>query len=86
MAAYRRRIARHRKRLGRHHGRCRRAGRRARLPGRYVVRRGDSLWRIARRHYGKGKRFRRIYRANQHKIRRPNLIYPCQRFRMPRRQ
>ncbi|MEO1793646.1 MAG: LysM peptidoglycan-binding domain-containing protein [Pseudomonadota bacterium] len=63
--------------------RCRRAGRRTHVPGRYVVARGDSLWRIARRHYGRGVRYRRIYRANRRKIRRPSLIYPCQRFRVP---
>jgi nucleoid-associated protein YgaU len=25
-----------------------------------------------------------IYRANRHLIRNPNLIYPCQRFYLPR--
>jgi colicin import membrane protein len=50
-----------------------------------VVRRGDSLWRIARRHYGRGSKFRRIYRANRRKIRNPDLIFPCQRFRVPGR-
>jgi colicin import membrane protein len=67
--------------------RCRVGSRwRIHLPGRYVVRRGDSLWRIARRHYKRGHRFWRIYRANRRKIRNPNLIYPCQRFYIPRRK
>ncbi|MEO1695144.1 MAG: LysM peptidoglycan-binding domain-containing protein, partial [Pseudomonadota bacterium] len=78
------RRARHRRRASR--TQCRRAGRRVHLPGRYVVRRGDNLWRIARRHYGRGKRFRKIYRANLRRIRNPNLIYPCQKFRLPRKR
>ncbi|MGI9410911.1 MAG: LysM peptidoglycan-binding domain-containing protein [Hyphomicrobiaceae bacterium] len=66
-------------------GRCRHWSRyRIRLPGKYVVRKGDSLWRISRRHYRSGRRYRLIYRANRHLIRNPNLIYPCQRFYLPR--
>ncbi len=66
------------------HG-CRKRSRwRVKLPGKYVVRRGDSLWRIARRHYRRGRRYRIIYRANRRKIRNPHLIYPCQRFDIPR--
>ena len=65
--------------------RCRKWSRwRIKVPGRYVVRKGDSLWRIARRHYRYGHRYRRIYYANRRKIRNPNLIYPCQRFYIPR--
>jgi colicin import membrane protein len=65
---------------------CRsRAGRRIQPPGTYVVRRGDSLWRISRRHYRFGHRYRRIHSANRRRIRNPNLIYPCQRFHIPRK-
>lgn len=65
--------------------RCgRRAGRRISPPGTYVVRRGDSLWKISRRHYRLGRYFRKIYRANPRKIRRMNLIFPCQRFYLPK--
>lgn len=50
-----------------------------------VVRRGDSLWRIARRHYGHGWKYTKIYRSNRSQIRNPHLIYPRQKFRLPRR-
>jgi nucleoid-associated protein YgaU len=49
----------------------------------YVVRRGDTLSRIAKRHYGSAAGARAIYRANRHKIRNPNLIYPRQRLYIP---
>jgi nucleoid-associated protein YgaU len=59
------------------------AGQRITPPGVYVVKRGDSLWRIARRHYNRGSLYPVIHRANRSKIRVPRLIYPCQRFRLP---
>ncbi|MFN0025112.1 MAG: LysM peptidoglycan-binding domain-containing protein, partial [Parvularculaceae bacterium] len=67
------------------YGACRAAGRKAFAPRRYVVRRGDSLWRISERHYNAGRLYSRIYRANRDRIRDPDLIYPCQRFLVPRR-
>lgn len=63
---------------------CRASGRKVRLPGRYTVARGDSLWRISQKHYDNGRRYPRIWRANRHKIADPDLIYPCQRFKVPR--
>lgn len=63
----------------------RRAGRTIRPPGTYVVARGDTLWHISRRHYGRPLLYRRIYKANRRKIRNPHWIYPCQRFWLPRR-
>ena len=59
------------------------AGQRITPPGVYVVKRGDSLWRIARRHYNRGSLYPVIHRANRSKIRVPRLIYPCQRIRLP---
>lgn len=64
---------------------CRYAGRRIVPPARYTVARGDSLWRISEIHYDNGRRYPRIYRANRDRIGDPNLIYPCQRFLVPRR-
>jgi nucleoid-associated protein YgaU len=63
---------------------CRRARKRIRPPGTYVVRSGDSLWVISRRHYRKGKNWPVIYRANGAEIDDPDLIYPCQRLHLPK--
>jgi nucleoid-associated protein YgaU len=48
-----------------------------------TVTRGDSLWRISKRIYGKGQRFTVLYEANQKQIRDPRLIYPGQLFVVP---
>ncbi|MFO1148910.1 MAG: LysM peptidoglycan-binding domain-containing protein [Alsobacter sp.] len=48
-----------------------------------TVTRGDSLWRISKRIYGKGQRFTVIYEANAKQIRDPRLIYPGQLFVVP---
>ena len=45
--------------------------------------RGDSLWQISRRTYGKGNRYTVIYDANQEQIRDPDRIYPGQMFVLP---
>lgn len=67
-------------------GRCWHAGRRIAPPGRYIVRQGDSLWLISKRHYRAGWLYYRIYRANRSLIRDPDVIYPCQRIFLPRRR
>lgn len=46
--------------------------------------RGDSLWNIARAHYGEGFRYTTIFEANKDQIRDPNLIYPGQVFSLPK--
>jgi len=48
-----------------------------------IVSRGDNLWRISQRIYGKGYRYTVIYGANQDQIRNPDLIYPGQVFVLP---
>ena len=50
-----------------------------------VVQPGNSLWRIARRVYGKGMQYAVIYEANAKQIRDPDLIYPGQIFILPRK-
>ncbi|MGH1573148.1 LysM peptidoglycan-binding domain-containing protein [Methylobacterium sp. P31] len=45
--------------------------------------RGDNLWRISQRTYGRGERYTVIYDANQSQIRDPDLIYPGQIFVLP---
>ncbi|MCQ4161052.1 LysM peptidoglycan-binding domain-containing protein [Roseomonas sp. GC11] len=52
-------------------------------PGRLTVQPGNSLWRIARRTYGRGVRYTIIYRANRDQIRDPARIYPGQIFTLP---
>jgi nucleoid-associated protein YgaU len=48
-----------------------------------IVQPGNSLWRIARRSYGHGIRYVRIYHANRNQIRDPRLIYPGQLLQIP---
>ncbi len=45
---------------------------------------GANLWNIARRVYGHGVLYTQIFQANQSNIVDPDLIYPGQRFVLPR--
>jgi nucleoid-associated protein YgaU len=47
------------------------------------VRKGDSLWRLARRHFGHGRQWKKFYNANRKKLENPDLIYPGQRLVLP---
>jgi nucleoid-associated protein YgaU len=47
------------------------------------ISRGDNLWRISQRTYGRGERYTVIYDANQNQIRDPDRIYPGQIFILP---
>lgn len=49
----------------------------------YTVKRGDCLWNISKKFYGKGNKYRKIYEANRDKIKNPNLIYPNQVLWIP---
>ena len=51
--------------------------------GRVIVQPGYSLWRIARRAYGRGLRYTVIYAANRDQIRDPGRIFPGQVFSVP---
>ena len=48
-----------------------------------IIRRGDSLWRVARRNYGKGIRYTTIFEANRDQVRDADLIYPGQVLKVP---
>lgn len=49
----------------------------------YTVKKGDTLWGIAKKYYGKGSQYTKIYNANKDKIKNPNLIYPGQVIKIP---
>lgn len=49
----------------------------------YIVVSGDSLSKIAKREYGDASKWPKIYEANRHLIKDPNLIYPGQELRIP---
>ena len=51
--------------------------------GKAIIRRGDNLWTIARRVYGRGIKYTTIFEANSDQIRNPNRIYPGQVFDLP---
>ena len=48
-----------------------------------IIRRGDTLWQISRRIYGKGVRYTTIYLANEDQITDPDRIIPGQIFGVP---
>lgn len=49
----------------------------------YTVKNGDCLWNIAKRFYGDGSLYSKIYNANKDKIKDPNVIYTGQVIRIP---
>lgn len=51
--------------------------------GTYTVKRGDSLWAIARTYLGNGARYKEIFNLNKDKIKNPSLIYVGQVFKLP---
>jgi nucleoid-associated protein YgaU len=53
------------------------------VQGSVIIRRGDTLWRISRRVYGRGIRYSTIYLANQTQIADPDRIWPGQIFSVP---
>jgi len=54
--------------------------------GNYLVKPGDSLWRISGRAdvLGRSAEWRRIYEANRDRIQNPDRIYPGQEIEIPR--
>ncbi|WP_321391621.1 LysM peptidoglycan-binding domain-containing protein [Emcibacter sp.] len=55
-----------------------------RAKGEVIVHPGNSLWHIARKLYGSGFHYTMIFSANREVIRDPDLIYPGQKFALPR--
>lgn len=49
----------------------------------YTVKKGNTLWGIAKKYYGNGAKYPTIYNANKGKIKNPNLIYVGQVFTIP---
>ncbi|MGR3343938.1 MAG: LysM peptidoglycan-binding domain-containing protein, partial [Paracoccaceae bacterium] len=48
-----------------------------------TVQKGNTLWGIASKAYGEGILYVRVFEANHHRIRDPDLIYPGQVFTIP---
>lgn len=49
----------------------------------YTVKKGDCLWNIAKKFYGNGSQYNKIFNANRDKIKNANLIYPGQVLVIP---
>ena len=49
----------------------------------YEVKKGDSLSKIAKKHYGNAMKYKIIFEANQPMLKDANLIYPGQMLRIP---
>lgn len=54
------------------------------VPETVTVKRGDSLWRISRRVYGRGIHWKAIFAANRDRIRHPHWIFIGQVLVIPK--
>lgn len=49
----------------------------------HVVKKGDTLWAIAKKNYGNGSAYTKIVNANKDTIKNPNVIIPGQKLIIP---
>lgn len=49
----------------------------------YVIKKGDTLWGIAKEFYGDGTKHELIFAANREVIKDPDKIFPGQKIRIP---
>lgn len=49
----------------------------------YTVAKGDTLWAIAKKYYGDGSKYTKIFEANKGVLTNPNVIYPGQVLVLP---
>ena len=49
----------------------------------HIVKKGESLWKIADKHYGDGSKYMVIFEANKPMLSDPDKIYPGQALRIP---
>jgi nucleoid-associated protein YgaU len=49
----------------------------------YVVKKGDTLQRISKEVYGTTRKWKKIYEANKHILKSPDLIKPGQELTIP---
>lgn len=50
----------------------------------YTIKKGDTLWNVAKKLYGDGEKYKLIYEANKDKIKNPNLVKEGQKLIIPR--
>jgi nucleoid-associated protein YgaU len=49
----------------------------------YVVKKGDTLWKIAESNYGDGSLYKKIFEANKDILKNPDMIKVGQKLRIP---
>lgn len=50
----------------------------------YVIQKGDTLWKIAEKHYGNGSKYTAIVAANKEVIKDADKIFSGQKIRLPK--
>jgi nucleoid-associated protein YgaU len=53
-------------------------------PKKLVIQPGNSLWKLSREVYGKGRMYTIIYEANRDQLKNPNKIFPGQILTAPK--